>query len=241
MRLLGAGAASGLPDPERQPDLCARLGRAALPLVEIQTSGSGRLGTSGKRHVDGAVARDLRYAGHEEHREGVASTLLVHLLSRLPIQSVTDQQDFRLLPAIAAAAPTAVTPEQGAIWAYPLPEHTEADLGTVMTSALLGRIHLSGRPDLLTERQLDVVRRAVDTYKTYRHLLPAARLRRLLATSGCSPAPAARPRRLLARAGCSPPPAARHLRPLARAGRSPAPAARPARPARRLDRPRADP
>ncbi|WP_411151152.1 glycoside hydrolase family 36 protein [Streptomyces sp. A30] len=73
------------------------------------------------------------------------------ILSRLPIHSVTDQQDFRLLPAIAAAAPTAVTPEQGAIWAYPLPEHTEADLGTVMASALLGRIHLSGRPDLLSE------------------------------------------------------------------------------------------
>ncbi|NEB02893.1 alpha-galactosidase [Streptomyces sp. SID13726] len=95
-------------------------------------------------------------------------------LCRLPVHSVTDQQDFRLLPAIAAAAPTAVTPEQGAIWAYPLPEHTDADLGTVMTSALLGRVHLSGRPDLLDEGQLGVVRQALDTYRTYRHLLPTA-------------------------------------------------------------------
>ncbi|MFJ8109211.1 glycoside hydrolase family 36 protein [Streptomyces sp. NPDC096132] len=97
------------------------------------------------------------------------------ILSRLPIHSVTDQQDFRLLPAIAAAAPTAVTPEQGAIWAYPLPEHTDAELGMVMVSALLGRVHLSGRPDLLTQAQLDVVRRALDTYKTYRHSLREAR------------------------------------------------------------------
>ncbi|WP_406471091.1 alpha-galactosidase [Streptomyces sp. NBC_01615] len=96
------------------------------------------------------------------------------ILSRLPVHSVTDQQDFRLLPAIAAAAPTAVTPEQGAIWAYPLPEHTEAELGMVMVSALLGRVHLSGRPDLLTASQMAVVRRALDTYKTYRHLLPGA-------------------------------------------------------------------
>ncbi|MEV6484017.1 glycoside hydrolase family 36 protein [Streptomyces sp. NPDC051576] len=96
------------------------------------------------------------------------------ILSRLPIHSVTDQQDFRLLPAIAAAAPTAVTPEQGAMWAYPLPDHTDADLGTVMVSAMLGRVHLSGRPDLLTEAQLAVVRRALDTYKTYRHFLPTA-------------------------------------------------------------------
>ena len=94
------------------------------------------------------------------------------ILSRLPIHSVTDQQDFRLLPAIAAAAPTAVTPEQGAVWAYPLPEHGDAELGMVMVSALLGRIHLSGRPDLLTGEQAALVRRAVDTYKTFRHLLP---------------------------------------------------------------------
>ncbi|MDX2827798.1 alpha-galactosidase [Streptomyces ipomoeae] len=99
------------------------------------------------------------------------------VLSRLPIHSVTDQQDFRLLPAIAAAAPTAVTPEQGAIWAYPLPEHTDAELGMVLVSAMLGRVHLSGRPDLLTEAQLGVVRRALDTYKGYRHLLPGARAR----------------------------------------------------------------
>ncbi|MEU1518285.1 glycoside hydrolase family 36 protein [Streptomyces sp. NPDC005811] len=97
------------------------------------------------------------------------------ILSRLPIHSVTDQQDFRLLPAIAAAAPTAVTPEQGAIWAYPQPEHSAADLSTVLVSALLGRVHLSGRPDLLSDEQHARVREAVDTYKGYRHLLPTAR------------------------------------------------------------------
>ncbi|MFJ9025988.1 alpha-galactosidase [Streptomyces sp. NPDC102259] len=96
------------------------------------------------------------------------------LLSRLPIHSVTDQQDFRLLPAIAAVAPTAVTPEQGAIWAYPLPEHSEAELGMVMVSAMLGRIHLSGRPDLLSREQLALIRQAVDTYRTYRSLLTGA-------------------------------------------------------------------
>ncbi|UIX29216.1 alpha-galactosidase [Streptomyces sp. GQFP] len=99
------------------------------------------------------------------------------VLSRLPVHSVTDQQDFRLLPAIAAAAPAAVTPEQGAIWAYPLPEHTHAELGMVMVSALLGRVHLSGRPDLLTKEQTAVVCEALATYKTYRHLLPTARPR----------------------------------------------------------------
>ncbi|MGW5650523.1 glycoside hydrolase family 36 protein [Streptomyces humi] len=96
-------------------------------------------------------------------------------LSRLPIHSVTDQQDFRLIPAIAAAAPTAVTPEQGAIWAYPQADHTDAQLGMVLVSAMLGRIHLSGRPDQLSSDQLALVREAISVYKTYRHLLPTTR------------------------------------------------------------------
>ncbi|WP_105970048.1 glycoside hydrolase family 36 protein [Streptomyces geranii] len=95
-------------------------------------------------------------------------------LSRLPIHSVTDQQDFRLLPAVAAASPTAVTPEQAAIWAYPQPEHTPADLSTVLVSAMLGRVHLSGRPDLLNPEGTALVRDALAAYKTYRHLLPDA-------------------------------------------------------------------
>ncbi|KFG09328.1 hypothetical protein [Streptomyces scabiei] len=44
----------------------------------------------------------------------------------------------------------------------------------VMVSAMLGRVHLSGRPDLLTPGRAAVVRRAGDVYKTYRHLLPHA-------------------------------------------------------------------
>ncbi|WP_425246971.1 glycoside hydrolase family 36 N-terminal domain-containing protein [Streptomyces sp. NEAU-NA10] len=66
MSLLAAGEAATLPDPSREPGACDRLARAALPLVEIQTAGSGRLGTSGKRHVDGAASLALRYAGHFE-------------------------------------------------------------------------------------------------------------------------------------------------------------------------------
>ena len=64
--LLAAGEAATLPGPSREPGACDRLSRAALPLVEIQTAGSGRLGSSGKRHVDGAASLALRYAGHVE-------------------------------------------------------------------------------------------------------------------------------------------------------------------------------
>jgi alpha-galactosidase len=40
-------------------------GRAALPLVEVELTGHGRSGTSGKRHVDGLVSRRLRYESHQ--------------------------------------------------------------------------------------------------------------------------------------------------------------------------------
>jgi alpha-galactosidase len=42
----------------------------------------------------------------------------------------------------------------------------------VLVAALLGRVHLSGRPDLLSPQQASVVRRALEVYKSYRHLLP---------------------------------------------------------------------
>jgi len=93
------------------------------------------------------------------------------MLSRLPIQSVTDQQDHRLMPAIAAAAPTAVTPEQGAVWAYPQPEFESEEIALTLINAMLGRIHLSGRIDLLDARQASQVEEAVTVYKTYREQL----------------------------------------------------------------------
>ncbi|HTJ69862.1 MAG TPA: glycoside hydrolase family 36 protein [Actinospica sp.] len=96
------------------------------------------------------------------------------LLSRLPIQSLTDQQDHRLMPPIAAAAPLGVPPEQGAVWAYPQPEFSDAENAFTLASALLGRVHLSGRLDLLDEAQSALVKRAIDTYKSYRHVLPTA-------------------------------------------------------------------
>jgi alpha-galactosidase len=89
-------------------------------------------------------------------------------LSVTQLQSTSDQQDPFRYPPIAAAAPTVVPPEQGAVWAYPQPEHTDTEIAFTLGSALLGRIHLSGRLDRMTERQLDLVRDAIRTYKTIR-------------------------------------------------------------------------
>ncbi|MGJ5833933.1 alpha-galactosidase [Streptomyces ossamyceticus] len=84
------------------------------------------------------------------------------------LQSVSDQQDPLRFPAIAAAAPTAVPPEQGAVWAYPQPGFDDDLIGFTLGGALLGRIHLSGHLNRMSERQLGLVRDAVDTYKSIR-------------------------------------------------------------------------
>ncbi|WP_326726721.1 glycoside hydrolase family 36 protein [Streptomyces phaeochromogenes] len=84
------------------------------------------------------------------------------------LQSTSDQQDPLRFPPIAAAAPTAVPPEQGAVWAYPQPEFDDDLITFTLGGALLGRIHLSGHLNRMPERQLGLVRDAVAVYKSIR-------------------------------------------------------------------------
>mgnify|MGYP001497925239 CR=1 FL=1 len=87
------------------------------------------------------------------------------LLSRMQLQSTSDQQDFLRYPPIAAAAPAAIAPEQAAVWAYPQPEFTADEIAFTMVSAMLGRIHLSGHLNRMSGEQRDLVAAAVHVYK----------------------------------------------------------------------------
>ncbi|MGW6010124.1 glycoside hydrolase family 36 protein [Streptomyces sp. NPDC055210] len=84
------------------------------------------------------------------------------------LQSTSDQQDPLRCPPIAAAAPTAVPPEQGAVWAYPQPAFDDGLIAFTLGGALLGRVHLSGHLDRMSDHQLALVRAAVAVYKTIR-------------------------------------------------------------------------
>ncbi|MGQ4334138.1 alpha-galactosidase [Streptomyces hayashii] len=96
-------------------------------------------------------------------------------LSVAQIQSTSDQQDPLRYPPIAAAAATAATPEQAAVWAYPQPHHDPDEIAFTLTGALLSRIHLSGFLDRMSEGQLELVRSAVRVYKDIRADIPGAR------------------------------------------------------------------
>lgn len=96
------------------------------------------------------------------------------LLSRLQLQSTSDQQNLDRYAPIAASAPTAVTPEQNAVWAYPQPEDSLDEVAFTMASALLGRVHLSGKIADLEPEARALVHEAMAVYKAIRADLPQA-------------------------------------------------------------------
>lgn len=97
------------------------------------------------------------------------------MLSVHPLQSTSDQQDPVLYAAIAAAAPTAVTPEQSCTWAYPQRDWSDEINAISMINSLLGRVHLSGRLDILKKHQLDLVREAMQVYEIIKPQIKTAR------------------------------------------------------------------
>lgn len=96
------------------------------------------------------------------------------LLRRLSLQSTSDQQDpLRYVP-IAAAAPSVMTPEQAATWAYPQPQWSAAVNDVTLANPLLGRVHLSGRLDRLSPEQSARVAEAIAAYRSIRGRIPGA-------------------------------------------------------------------
>ena len=96
------------------------------------------------------------------------------LLSRLQLQSTSDQQDPLRYPPIAAAAPAAIAPEQAASWAYPQPSFTDDEIAFTLCGAMLGRIYLSGHLDHMSREQRALVAEAVRVHKDLRGSLASA-------------------------------------------------------------------
>ena len=90
------------------------------------------------------------------------------LLSRHSIQSVSDQENFLHFATIAANAVTGVTPEQAAVWSYPLFDADEEAVIFNMANAMLLRIHQSGHLIRLSGRRRELVEEGIRVYKTIR-------------------------------------------------------------------------
>ena len=90
------------------------------------------------------------------------------MLSRLSIQSTSDQTDYRQYAAISSMASTAVTPEQAAVWSYPHYEGDEEETVFNMVNAMLGRVHQSGFLNILPSKNFDRVKEGIACYKSIR-------------------------------------------------------------------------
>lgn len=90
------------------------------------------------------------------------------MLQRHSIQSVSDQTDYQIMTAIACNAASIVTPEQAAIWSYPLANATKEEVVTNMINAMLLRVHQSGAIEQLDEERLSLVKEGLRCYKAIR-------------------------------------------------------------------------
>ncbi|MGP3911522.1 alpha-galactosidase [Nonomuraea sp. 10N515B] len=90
------------------------------------------------------------------------------LLTRMQLQSTSDQQDFLRYPPIAVAAPLSVLPEQAANWAYPQPEMTDEEIAFTLCTGILGRLYLSGNLQRMTPSQFSLVKEGVGLHQSLR-------------------------------------------------------------------------
>ena len=90
------------------------------------------------------------------------------LLSRLALQSTSDQQDVARYVPIAVAAPMLMLPEQAGSWAYPSASMGREETIASLSLGLLGRLYLSGYLPQLSQDQLALVREAVAMHRELR-------------------------------------------------------------------------
>lgn len=93
------------------------------------------------------------------------------MLSRLQLQSTSDQQDFTKYPPIAASAPVSILPEQAGNWAYPQPWMTSEEICFCLATSILGRLYLSGFLADMSPSQKQLVAEAVRVHKSLRSRL----------------------------------------------------------------------
>ncbi|MEV0802034.1 glycoside hydrolase family 36 protein [Kribbella sp. NPDC050281] len=87
------------------------------------------------------------------------------MLSRLHLQSTSDQEHPLLYAPITAAAPAAVRPEQAGHWAYPITGTTREEFTFALVNGIPGRLYLTGHLNRMTPAELDLVQSALTAHR----------------------------------------------------------------------------
>ncbi len=88
------------------------------------------------------------------------------MLSRLQIESSSDQGDYRRYPSITTGSTAGALPEQLGIWSYPKKDSNTDEASFNMVNAMLCRIHQSGDLATLTAESFAQVSTGIQTYKS---------------------------------------------------------------------------
>ncbi|MCQ2796144.1 MAG: alpha-galactosidase [Bacilli bacterium] len=91
------------------------------------------------------------------------------ILKYCPIQSTSDQTNYRKYPYLSTNVFTACPPEQAAVWSYPLNDYektipTDEVVIMNMCNAMLGRIHLASFINKLPESQKALIKEGIKYY-----------------------------------------------------------------------------
>lgn len=87
------------------------------------------------------------------------------VLSRLALQSTSDQTEPLLYPAIAVGALAHILPEQAGNWSYPQADMSDEQIVFTMCTGLAGRLYQSGWLDRMSPNQLALVADGVRVHK----------------------------------------------------------------------------
>ena len=100
-------------------------------------------------------------------------------MSLHPLTSTSDQIHYNLYPYIVGNIFASVLPEQAAVWSYPVNSDIYDNVGDAsdeyvseelvvmnMLNAILGRVHLASRVQLLAENKKDLIREAIRYYRS---------------------------------------------------------------------------
>jgi alpha-galactosidase len=136
--------------------------------INSNSAGEGQLGHN-RAYLAWVESLLERYPGLViENCSSGAQRMDYAMLAVHTLQSTSDQQHPVKYAAIAAAIFTAVVPEQAATWAYPQPDWDDETNALTVVNSLLGRVHLSGRLDMLSPQQLDLICEGMEVYKSVR-------------------------------------------------------------------------
>lgn len=87
------------------------------------------------------------------------------MLSRLQLESASDQDDYRKYPAIVTGLSAGMLPEQLGVWTFPDADANAAQASFHMVNAMLGRIHQSGLADQWKPEARSQVEEGIRLYK----------------------------------------------------------------------------